>query len=105
VALPPTANNIPFTGKCEVYGTGIVPTSATSNLMIGMGITGNLFIKDTRFDNVEDFLAYVDGKYLAYEVRIPQTITLTPQTVALLKGNNTLWTDGDEVSVTYKAKK
>ena len=30
---------------------------------------------------------------------------LTPQTVALLAGNNTIWTDGDEVSVTYKAKK
>jgi hypothetical protein len=39
------------------------------------------------------------------ELATPQTITLTPQTVALLKGDNTLWTDGDSLSVTYKAKK
>lgn len=39
------------------------------------------------------------------ELAEPITIPLTPQTVALLKGANTLWTDGDEVSITYKAKK
>jgi hypothetical protein len=33
------------------------------------------------------------------------TYSITPQTVALLEGNNTLWTDGDEISITYKAKK
>lgn len=35
----------------------------------------------------------------------PLEIPITPQTVALLAGANTLWCDGDEVSVTYKAKK
>lgn len=39
------------------------------------------------------------------DIETPQTIALTPQTVALLKGANTLWTDGDSLSVTYLAKK
>lgn len=31
--------------------------------------------------------------------------SIAPQTVSLLAGNNTLWTDGESLSVTYKAKK
>jgi hypothetical protein len=38
------------------------------------------------------------------ELATPQTITLTPQTVSLLKGRNTLWTDGDEISLTYRGE-
>jgi hypothetical protein len=56
---------------------------------------------------VEDFQTYCQSGNVMLSVPLatPQTITLTPQTVALLKGNNTLWTDGDEISITYKAKK
>lgn len=38
---------------------------------------------------------------LCFALAEPITYTLTPQTVALLAGNNTLWTDGDSLSVTY----
>lgn len=44
------------------------------------------------------------GSEVAYELATPLEIPLTPQTVALLSGNNTLWTDGDSLSVTYKAR-
>ena len=36
-----------------------------------------------------------------YYLAIPRTIQLTPEQVQLLKGNNTLWTDGDEIELTY----
>ena len=45
------------------------------------------------------------GAEVAYELATPLELPLTPQTVALLEGNNTIWTDGDSLSVTYKAKK
>ena len=41
---------------------------------------------------------------IAYELAEPLEIPITPQTVALLAGNNTLWTDGDSLSVTYKGE-
>ena len=40
----------------------------------------------------------------AYILATPIELPLTPQTVALFAGNNTLWTEGDEVSITYKAR-
>lgn len=39
---------------------------------------------------------------LCYELATPQTIQLTPQEVALLKGTNNLWCDSGEIQVTYK---
>jgi hypothetical protein len=38
---------------------------------------------------------------LCFPLAEPITYNLTPQTVALLKGNNTLWTDGDSIKITY----
>ncbi len=54
---------------------------------------------------VEEFTQAVTGQYVAYELATPLELPLTPQTVALLSGANTLWTDGDSLSVTYKAKR
>lgn len=52
---------------------------------------------------------YVQGTYpstgaeVAYKLVTPTTIQLTPSEVQLLKGVNNLWTDGDEIELTYKA--
>ena len=45
------------------------------------------------------------GAEVVYELTEPLELPLTPQTVTLLAGNNTLWTDGDEITITYKAKR
>lgn len=42
------------------------------------------------------------GAEVAYELAAPLELPLTPQTVALLAGNNTIWCDGDSLSVTYR---
>lgn len=65
---------------CEPYTQG-------SNITISLG--------DTYYEgtlNLETGVLTADG----------QTVSLTPQTVALLAGNNTLWTDGDSVTITYR---
>lgn len=41
---------------------------------------------------------------ICYELAEPITYHLTPQSLALLKGSNTLWTDGDSITLTYKAQ-
>lgn len=62
---------------------------------------------ETDFPTLDSWKAFLAQNNLTvvYPLAKPQTITLTPQTVALLAGNNTLWTDGDEISITYKAKR
>lgn len=42
---------------------------------------------------------------LVYELATPQTYQLTPQQIQLLKGSNTLWSDADDLTLTYLAKK
>jgi hypothetical protein len=69
------------------------------------GASNWFYIKTTM--TAEDLKTYMQNNtvHVVYLLSKPITYTLTPQTVALLKGNNTLWTDGDEISITYKAKK
>lgn len=43
------------------------------------------------------------GTQLCYELASPQTYQLTPTEIALLKGQNNVWTDSGEVEVTYNA--
>ena len=52
---------------------------------------------------VEQFREFLGTKNLqvVYGLATPLELPLTPQTVALLAGANTLWTDGDSLSVTY----
>ena len=42
------------------------------------------------------------GAEVAYELATPTELPLTPQTVALLAGNNTIWTDGDSIEIAYR---
>ena len=63
------------------------------------------YVKDNNYTNVDDFKDFLAQNpiYLCYELATPTTTTLTPETIALLKGNNTLWTDGDSVKLVYSA--
>ena len=94
--------------KCDCYDYNIVTTSNPVDNRVYITNSKEIpviRVSDSRFTNPEDLKTYLSGHYIAFVLQTHQTITLTPQTVALLKGNNTLWTDGDEISITYKAKK
>ena len=86
-----------------------------SNLLIKLNAYGTSYPDDVNilwqyvntnylYIRVNDLSDLTGGK-LVYELATPLELPLTPQTVALLSGNNTLWTDGDSLSVTYKAKR
>ena len=48
-----------------------------------------------QYSSVADFKTAMSGVQLCYELATPQTYQLTPTEVALLKGNNNVWSDGD----------
>ena len=43
------------------------------------------------------------GAEVAYKLATPTELTLTPQELELLKGYNYIYTDGDNINITYKA--
>ncbi|MBP5668849.1 MAG: hypothetical protein J6X14_00890 [Lachnospiraceae bacterium] len=67
------------------------------------GTAPRIYIRDDFYDNKEDFMRAISGIQIVYALATPTTISLTPEQVQLLKGANTLWTDGDEIELTYKA--
>ena len=48
-----------------------------------------------------ELLSYFDGADICYKKATPTEITLTPETIELLKGNNVLFTDGDNIEIVY----
>lgn len=50
-----------------------------------------------------DFKTAMSGVVLVYELINPSSISLTPQNLTLLKGDNVITTDADNVEVDYKA--
>lgn len=110
---PPLFNNggtAKFNGTiiADSYVEGIVSLNTPINGRIQVANSQDLPIlrlSDDRFDNADDLKIALNGRMAVIELAEPITYTLTPQTVALLAGNNTLWTDGDNIEITYKAKK
>lgn len=96
---------------CNKYifrGTGASrSTSITSDKSVyGQLQYNRVWIYDSSFTTLEALKASLADTPLQFVYPItPIELPLTPQTVALLAGNNTIWTDGDEVSVTYTAKR
>lgn len=101
VVLKPASNDDKSGIMCECY------TVQTANDVYrgvdGIGITsgGKLWIHDTRTTDPDAFKSLVNGLYLIYPLTTPTPISLTPADVNLLKGSNTVWTDGDTVQIKY----
>lgn len=89
----------------SIYKTGNWQyTSQVENNGICANSSGQILVRNDTYDNdVEAFTTAMSGVQLVYELAQPTTIQLTPEEVQLLKGNNTIWTDGDEIELTYKA--
>ena len=99
--LKPASNDDKAEIMCECY------TVQTANDVyrgvdgIGVTIGGKLWIHDARTTDPDVFKSLVSGLYLIYQLATPTPISLPPADVNLLKGSNTVWTDGDTVQVKY----
>ena len=74
------------------------------NALWGNGSNTTLYVQIPPLDNVDDFMALVDGHQLMYELATPLTYTLTAAQITTLLGENNLWHDANgDISVGYKA--
>jgi len=74
------------------------------NALWGNGSNTTLYVQIPPLDNVDDFMALVDGHQLMYELATPITIDLTPIEISILTGQtNNIWADCGNVSVEYAA--
>ena len=101
---------LPSDQKANYKGTSVIPDvldsirkpvsyySPKSDNRISIHPNGNLLVGNNSNTERPTEKAY-------YKLATPIELPLTPQTVSLLAGNNTLWCDGDSVEITYKAKK
>ena len=102
------SDNLYLCNKYIFRGTG---ASYSADVTSDKSVYGQLsfrrvWIYDSSFTTLEELKASLAETPLQFVYPItPFELPLTPQTVTLLAGNNTLWTDGDSLSVTYKAKK
>lgn len=70
--------------------------------------TGQLRFHRLDVANITDlasFKANFPDTTICYYLATPQTYQLTPQQIQMLKGANVLWSDADELTLTYLAKK
>ena len=86
---------------CSNYATA--QSSARANGTISCAIAKSVDVIDNGYSDATSFKTAMSGVQLCYEFATPQTYQLTPTEVALLEGQNNIWTDSGEVEVTYKA--
>jgi hypothetical protein len=75
---------------------GNVPNSS-----IYKGAQLEVSIHDSRYTDPTDLETALNGQSLVYPIATPTEITLSPQLITLLKGQNVLTTDGDTAAITY----
>lgn len=103
------ANAIP-TGAVKVSGVGNIisdmyKTTSTWEDKSCRGNTVNytVYVIDSSFnDDVQAFAGAVTGHYFCYEIE-PTTYQLTPLQINTLLGENNIWQNTGDVSVSYKA--
>ena len=94
------AANVLSTALCTIYATATQPTRTNNTFYIN----GNLVdIIDDRFTDANAFKNAMAGEAICFEVATYQTIQLTPAQVNLVKGTNTITTNGDTLSITYES--
>lgn len=87
----------------EIYKTGQWGSSASQgeDMIWLTGSTSNaeVYVQDSTYTDKTTFKTAVTGKYMAYKLKTPTEVTLTPTEVKTLLGANKIWTDSGDVTV------
>ena len=89
---------------CSSYATKTANQTYTGSLGISLQQNANdVYIYDPQKEafSAADFKSAMSGVQLVYELATPQTYQLTPTEVTTLLGDNTIWADTGDVTVTY----
>ena len=65
------------------------------------GSSRHIYVRDTRYTTVDAFKSALAGQYVWYALATPQTYNLTAQQVELLTGQNHVWADTGDITLTY----
>lgn len=93
---------------CSMYKnvgsiTATVVAAMAENTFGKRATYAQIFVKDSSVSTAADFKAKVTGQTLVYPLAEPTPLTFTPASLSTLRGDNTVWSDGDDISMTYKA--
>ena len=88
---------------CSNYAT--TTSAARANGTISAGVNKQFDIIDNSFSDAAAFKAAMSGVQLVYELATPIVYDLTPVEIRTLAGQNTIWADTGDVTVTYKAQR
>ena len=86
---------------CSSYAVegNYVPWGDMLDFHIQAGPT-DVVVKDSRYTDVPTFKASLSGVQLVYELATPVAISLTGQSISTLEGQNNIWSDSGDVSIT-----
>lgn len=103
----PTATSDPSDIVCDSYATyKTMPISQLSAIpdqsICARSTYRNVFVRDNRFETPEDFAAAMSNTEFTFRLATPVSYPLTPQSLATLRGANTIYTNSnDETEITY----
>lgn len=94
--------------KCTLYDdlgdtSGAEMATVESGKMASNNNSTQIKFKNTHFTDPDEFKAAMAGIKLYVERTTPTTGTITPEAVTLLKGENIISTDGDDIDLSYEA--
>jgi hypothetical protein len=88
---------------CSGYASGNAYSYGSNNFTICIAESNpRVFVTDDRFTDGASFKAAMSGVQLVYELATPQTYQLTPTEVKLLLGENNVWADTGDTTLTYR---
>ena len=98
---PPKRN---WKGICSKYIQKQYAYTSLSNgeFTTGSGAGFAMFVRDDSYTDAGSFKTAMSGVQLVYELATPITYQLTPQQIALLRGDNALWADTGDTTLTYR---
>ena len=91
---------------CSSYAAKTANQTYTGSLGISLQQNSNdVYIYDPQKEafSAADFKSAMSGVQLVYELATPQTYQLTPTEVTLLLGENNIWSDAGNITMTYFA--
>ena len=93
--------------SCSYYKVDNVSVTTNKDMYISGAISyggSTLFFRDTRTTEMvrADIQTMLSGQTIVYELATPIEVTLTPQDLMMLLGDNVLTTDGKTITLTYK---
>lgn len=97
---PTPQNQFKAISSCYPY-KGIY--SSVTDKAFGYVYNNHVFVKDSAYSDAASLKTALNGQTLVYELATPITIPLIPTEISTLQGQNNLWADSGDVTVTYLA--